>query len=157
MFDLQRVFHTGLLVHDLHAAMDHYGQALNLRWARPFIFESLPLWTPKTGLQHLRVQVTYSIAGPHHLEIVVGPKGSHYDSDLHSGFHVGCWVDDVRAEVVDLQRGGWAVVAAGATPEDGWGTFVFLEPPGGGLTVELVSTELLPGFERWWAGADSLT
>jgi predicted enzyme related to lactoylglutathione lyase len=156
MMDYQRIFHTGLLVRDLGAAMDHYGRTLNLTWARPFTFEALPLWTPKTGLQHLRLEVTYSIEGPQHLEIQVGPKGSHYDPGLHSGFHVGCWVDDVRAEVTAMQREGWQVVAAGATPEDGWGTFVYLEPPGGGLTVEIVSIELQPMLQRWWAGAESL-
>lgn len=156
MFDFQRIFHTGLLVRDLRAAMDHYGQTLNLTWAKPFTFEALPLWTPRTGLTQLRLEVTYSVEGPHHLEIQVGPKGSHYDPELHSGFHVGCWVDEVPAEVAAMQRQGWSVVAAGAAPEDGWGSFVYLDPPGGGLTVELVSIELLPRFERWWAGADSL-
>ena len=156
VFDYQRIFHTGLLVRDIRTAMDHYGRTLNLTWATPFTFEALPLWTPAAGLHQLRIEVTYSIEGPQHLEIVTGPKGTHYDSDLHSGFHVGCWVDDVRAEVAAMRSRGWRVAAAGAMPEDGWGTFVFLEPPGGGLAVELVSAELLPKFERWWAGADSL-
>ena len=55
-----------------------------------------------------------------------------------------------------LFASGNADQAAGATPEDGWGTFVYLQPPGGGLTVELVSIELRPKLESWWAGADSL-
>lgn len=156
MFDYQRIFHTGLLVRDLRAAMGHYGQTLGMTWAEPFTFEALPLWTPGAGLQQLRIEVTYSIEGPQHLELVIGPKGTRYDPELHSGFHVGCWVDDVRAEVAAMQHRGWQVSAAGATPEDGWGTFVFLEPPGGGLTVELVSVELLPKLEQWWAGTGSL-
>ncbi len=156
MFDFQKVFHTGLLVPDLSAAMDHYGRTLNLRWAKPFTFESLALWTPADGLHHLRLEVTYSIEGPQHLEIQTGPRGSYYDPALSTGYHVGVWVDDVPAEVAAMQAQGWTVSAAGAAPEDGWGTFVYLEPPGGGLRVELVSKELQPVFDRWWGGANGL-
>jgi len=157
MLDFQRVFHTGLLVHDLEEGMAQYGEALNLEWAKPFTFEALPLWTPGTGLQHLRLEVTYSTRGPQHLEIMIGPKGSFYDPDLGIGFHhVGYWVDDVREEVQGMQHKGWSVVAAGDVPEEGWGTFVYLTPPGGGLVVEFVSTSLMPALNRWWNGADTL-
>lgn len=153
MIDYQGIFHTGHLVHDLKQGMEHYGKGLGLGWCKPFTFEALPLWTPEQGLQHLRLEVTYSDKGPQRLEIQVGPKGSYYDPDLRSGFHIGVWVDDIKAEVAALRTQGWTVTAAGATPDEGWGTFVYLVPPGGGLTVELVSTEIRPTLERWWNGA----
>lgn len=156
MIDFQRMFHTGLLVPDLAWGMEHYGRTLGLKWAKPFTFEELPLWTPADGLHHLRLEVTYSTQGPQHLEIQVGPEGTYYDPRRRSGYHVGVWVDDVAAEVAGLQAQGWQVEAAGATPEEGWGTFVYLQPPGGGLTVELCSVVLQPMFDKWWGGADSL-
>jgi len=156
MIDFQRIFHNGLLVPDLAWGMDHYGRTLGLDWAKPFTFDALPLWTPGEGLHELRLEVTYSKQGPQHLEIQVGPTGSYYDPKLRSGFHVGVWVDDVPAGVAAMQAQGWEVEAAGAPPEEGYGTFVYLHPPGGGLVVELCSSVLLPAFERWWAGAETL-
>ncbi|MFA7586546.1 MAG: VOC family protein [Novosphingobium sp.] len=154
--DFQRKFHTGLLVRDLPKAMEEYGAALGVTWATPYTFEALPLWTPERGLHHVRLNVTYSVEGPQHLEIQVGEKGSFYDPELGSGFHVGIWVDSLVDETNTLQADGWQVVAAGGAPEDGYGLFVYLQPPGGGLLVELVSTELQPVFASWWAGEGSL-
>lgn len=154
MIDFQKIFHTGYLVPDLDLAMQHYGVALGLNWAKPFTFEELPLWTPGEGLHHLRLEVIYSTEGPHHLELQKGPAGSYYDPVLRSGHHVGIWVEDVAAAVGHQQAHGWTVQAAGTSPEDGYGAFVYLEPPGGGLTVELVSTDLRPVLESWWNGGE---
>lgn len=156
MIDFQRLFHTGLLVPDLRQAMDHYGRALNLTWAKPFVFEALELWTPEQGVQRLRLEVTYSREGPQRLEIQRGPSGSFYDPALRSGFHLGVWVDELPGEVAAMQAQGWHAIAAGGAPAAGWGSFVYLQPPDGGLVVELVSTALRPTLERWWGGADGL-
>lgn len=156
MFDFQKQFHTGLVVPDLSRAMEEYGKALNLTWAKPFTFEALPIWTPETGLQHVRLEVTYSVEGPQHLEIQTGEAGSFYDPARGSNFHVGYWVEDLPAEIETMLSRGWKVLGAGAAPEDGYGTFAYVEQPGGGLRVELVSTVLLPTFENWWAGGEGL-
>lgn len=154
--DLQRQFHSGQLVRDLPTAMDYYSRALGLTFATPFTFEALPLWMPERGLHHLRLSVTYSTQGPQHLEIQVGEPGSFYDPELTDGAHIGIWVDDLVAEVQGLIAQGWALTAAGAAPEDGFGAFAYLVPPGGGPMVELVSIELQPVFDRWWAGEGTL-
>ena len=44
---------------------------------------------------------------------------------------------------------GWRVLAAGASPEAGYGLICYLTPPSGGLVIELVSTDLEPVISEW--------
>ena len=41
------------------------------------------------------------------------------------------------------------VLAAGASPEAGYGLICYLTPPSGGLVIELVSTDLKPVISEW--------
>lgn len=153
MIDYQQQFHTGFLVGNLEDAMDLYARSLGLRWASPYTYEALNLWTPERGAHQIRLDVAYSIDGPQHLEIQVGPSGSIYDVNLHSGHHVGYWVEDVTAASRQLVDCGWTPVVAACSPEDGFGGFAYFRPPHEGLLVEVVSTAARPRFENWWNGA----
>ena len=153
MIDYQRLFHTGFIVRDVKAAMDHYGAAMGVTWATPRLLDPLPLWRPG-GVEKVRLEYVYSREGPQHIELLCGSPGTYYDPALHHGFHVGVWTDDVGAETADLAAKGWTVLAAGAAPEDGYGVFSYLQPPGGGMVVELVNAAALPSFELWWAGTE---
>lgn len=153
MFDYQRLFHTGFLVNDLRQEMARYSEALGLRWATPYVYEALNLWTPERGEHQIRLEVAYSIDGPQHVEIQVGPAGTFYDPALQTGHHVGFWVDSVRDEVEALIARGWALVCSGASPQKGYGGFSYLRPPGEGMMVEVASIAAKPRFENWWNGA----
>lgn len=153
MFDYQRMFHTGFIVHDLKLEMARYSEGLGLRWATPYVYEALNIWTPDRGEHQIRLEAVYSIEGPQHLELLVGPPGSPYDPAAHTGHHVGFWVSDVRATVEPLLSQGWSVVLSGASPERGFGGFTYLRPPGAGMMVEVVSEAARPRLENWWAGA----
>lgn len=153
MIDYQRLFHTGLLVSDLETSMAVLGRSLGLSWAEPYRFENLPFWTPETGTREIELLVTYSRQGPQHLELIQGAADGFYAPSGDPGtHHVGVWVDDVAAEVALLEQQGWTPVAAGGGPGQGYGTFAYLSHPDGKLLLELVSSELLPAFENWWAG-----
>jgi catechol 2,3-dioxygenase-like lactoylglutathione lyase family enzyme len=153
MIDYQRLFHTGFIVGDMREAMDHYGATMGVTWAAPRVIEAMRLWRPTGAFEDLRLEYVYSAEGPQHIELLRGSAGSYYDPATQHGFHVGIWVDDVGAETEGLLAKGWTIRAAGAGPEDGYGHFSYLLPPGGRMVVELVSQALLPGFEEWWAGA----
>jgi len=153
MIDYQRLFHTGFIVGDLREGMDRYGASMGVTWAAPRVIEAMRLWRPSGEFEQLRLEYVYSAEGPQHIELLRGSAGSYYDPATEHGFHVGVWVDDVGAETEGLLARGWAIRAAGAGPEDGYGNFSYLAPPNGGMVVELVSQALLPGFEAWWAGA----
>lgn len=152
MFDLQRIFHTGMAVADLPGTQAAMNAALGLEWSPVRSFDPLPFWTPEEGTHEVSVLATYSRGGPHHLELVQG-TGAFYDPDrAPDARHVGVWVDDLRSEAERLIALGWQTVAAGAAPEDGFGLIAYLRPPIHGLLVELVSTDLKPTIDEWMAG-----
>lgn len=152
MFDLQRIFHTGMVVADLAAAQASIGTAMNLDWSPVRNFDPLPFWTPAEGVHEVSVIACYSRPGPHHFELVQG-TGAFYDTaSAGDSRHIGVWVDDLRAEAERLIGLGWQPVAAGAAPEDGFGLIAYLRPPLPGLLVELVSTDLKPTIDEWVNG-----
>lgn len=150
MIDFQRIYHTGMAVSDIHASAAQLGQDLNLEWAPLRVFDPLPFWTPEKGSHSIKVTATYSRQGPQHLELVQGPVGSFYDPALLPDCrHIGVWVDDLPGEIAVLVARGWKVLAAGAAPEQGYGTLAYIAPPMPGLLVELVSTQLLDAITEW--------
>ncbi len=151
-FDWQAVYHVGIRVLQMDAAMASIGTALGLRWGTP-IERDQPWWSPASGPAVARLRFTYSTAGPQYVELLQGSAGSVWDARDGRGpgtHHVGLWVDDVAATTEHLVAGGWVLEAANAAPDDGYGMFSYVRSPDGVL-VEPVSTELRPGLERWLA------
>ena len=152
MIDLQRFHHYGMTVADIDAAQALFATTLNVRFAPVRTFNPFPFWTPEAGSHVVNVSATYSIEGPVRLELVEG-TGPFYDPRrAPDARHVGVWVDDVAAEAGALTAAGWATVASGAAPEDGWGVIAYLTPPIPGLLIELISTTLKPSVDEWTAG-----
>jgi len=65
--------------------------------------------------------------------------------------HIGVWSDDVPGDAERCLAAGWTVAAAAKAPEDGFGAFVYVQPPSG-LIVELVIAAAEPRFVDWWNG-----
>ena len=150
MFEMQRIFHTGIVVDDIEKAKAEIGASLNLTWTPVRVFDSLVLWTPERGLFEIRNKADYSRQGPHHLEICEGPKGSFYDpAILPHGRHIGVWVDDLRQETDELLENGWRLLAANGTPDDDYGVITYMAPPTAAFVVELVATKLKPMIDTW--------
>jgi lactoylglutathione lyase len=151
MLDHSQLFHIGIRVTDIEAAMAEVGAQSGVTWAsvqdRP-----MSVWLPGSGPIELQLALTYSVEGPVHLELLQGPTGSIWDADDGSGaHHFGYWSEDVRADTELLLADGWALELAAAAPADGYGRFTYVRSPSGYL-VEPVSTASKPRFERWWAG-----
>lgn len=155
MIDYQRLFHIGIRVPDLDAAIDELGSGLGVTWAEARENPAQTLWTPEHGLQQLHLKYVYSAEGPQHIELLEGPAGSFWDGREDSGaHHVGLWVDSVTNETDALVAAGWTLVGAQRDPGDGggYGVFSYVQPPSG-LIVELVDSAVLAHFEQWWGGA----
>ena len=151
MIDFERLFHTGVRVPDLDKARAELGASLGLTWATPVEWQQ-PVWTPEAGTRTFPLRFTYSCEGPMHVELLDGAPGSPWDAgDAPGAHHLGVWVDDVPSEVDAVVAAGWRIVAAAASPEEGFGTFAYLAPPAG-LIVEVVAARAKPRFEAWWAG-----
>jgi catechol 2,3-dioxygenase-like lactoylglutathione lyase family enzyme len=155
VIDYQRLFHVGVRVPDLAAAMNEIGTAMDVTWAEPRENPAQTLWTPDGGAQEIHLKYTYSAEGPQHIELLEGPPGTFWDGREASGtHHVGVWADDVQDETDRLVSLGWTLIGAQHDPNggNGVGVFTYLQPPSG-LIVELVDAAVLPHFETWWSAA----
>lgn len=151
MIDYQRLYHTGIRVPDLDAAMAEMGEGLGVTWAEVRETEAQDVWTPAEGLRQVPLRYVYSCEGPQHVELLESSPGSPWHAGDQPGVHhVGVWVDDVTAETQRCLDLGWQVAAAQASPDDGYGLFTYVVPPSGPI-IELVSAAIEPIFEEWWA------
>jgi catechol 2,3-dioxygenase-like lactoylglutathione lyase family enzyme len=152
-FDYQAgLFHVGVRVPDLDAAMLDLTAGLGITWA-PVVEREQPVWTPGEGSYTLRLRFTYSCEGPQHIELLQGPAGSVWDGVAGPGVHHhGIWTDDVAAETERLVAVGWTLELAGRAPEEGYGSMTYVRSPSGFL-LEPVTSAVRPRFERWWSGA----
>lgn len=152
---IQKVFHHGLIVPDVRAAMDGLSRDLGLDWADLRPFDPLRVWLPGEGEGWAEAQltVTYSRQGPVHFELIEMVPGCAYEPLLAvSRAHLGVWVDDVGAEVEALLAQGWRLILAGASPEHRYGQMAYLVRDNGPV-VELVGEPLRPMIESWIGGA----
>jgi catechol 2,3-dioxygenase-like lactoylglutathione lyase family enzyme len=151
MLDHSRLFHIGIRVTDIAAAMTDVGTYGAVTCAsvqdRP-----MSVWVPGSGPAELQLALTYSVEGPVHLELLEGPAGSIWDgNDGPGAHHFGYWSDDVRTDTEQMLAGGGTLELAATSPEEGYGRFTYVRLPSGYL-VEPVSIASKPRFERWWAG-----
>ena len=152
MFDFGRVFHSGVRVRDIDAAMAELGEPLAITWATVQHDPARSVWTPEGGLEHVVLTFVYSCEGPQHVELLQGAVGSVWDCGDSPGLHhVGVWSDDVAGEVERFRAAGWSVTAAADSPDAGYGSFAYVQSPSGSL-VELVTAAAQPRFQAWWAG-----
>ncbi len=154
MIDYQRLYHTGIRVPDIDAAMDEMGELLGVTWATVQYTPGQSVWTLEKGLEAVELQFVYSCEGPQHVELLQGQARTIWDGRDEPGVHhVGLWVDDVGAETERCLDAGWRLAAAGASPDDGYGAFTYVVPPSGPI-IELVWSAVQPRFEEWWAGGN---
>ena len=151
MIDYTLAYHHGVRVPDLDEAMDEVGESLGITWCAPQDREQ-NVWLPDRGVTTVPLRFTYSAEGPQHVELLQGAPGSIWDGRDQPGVHhIGVWCDDVAGETRRLLDRGWTLQLAQASPDDGFGAFVYVQPPSG-LIVELVWSGIRPMFERWFAG-----
>jgi catechol 2,3-dioxygenase-like lactoylglutathione lyase family enzyme len=149
------VFHMGIRVADLAAAQQELTQALGVGWTKP---ATIPMkgWEAGKGAVSYDLTISFSKEGPVHIELLYGSPGSYYDvSNGGAGLHhIGVWVDDVKKVSDKLVNQGYEVELAGASPEDGYGSFTYIRSPGGVLfEPESGLHGSKERFERWYAGA----
>ena len=152
--DWGEVFHMGIRVADLAAAQRELTESIGVRWTTP---ATIPMkaWAPDTGFQSYDLTISFTVEGPVHIELLHGSPGSYHDvrgggAGLH---HIGVWVDDVATANQDLVSQGYTVELAGASPEEGYGSFTYVRSPGGVLfEPESGRSGARERFERWYAG-----
>lgn len=147
------LFHIGIRVPDLEAAMVEIGESHGVEWtsvrASPF-----RVWEPGTGYAEYPLSLVFSRRGPCRLELLEGVPGSHWDGrNVPGPHHLGVWVDSVADEVERLLARGWTLEFAAASPDEGFGRFAYIRSPEGVL-FEPVDVANRERFEQWWAGGE---
>jgi catechol 2,3-dioxygenase-like lactoylglutathione lyase family enzyme len=136
---IPRLFHTGVVVDDLEAAMAAFTAAFGCRWDAINHYE-IEIELPD-GLELHEWRSAYVLDGPHFIEFSEQIRGRFF-TDAGPGIprsnHLGVWVDDLDAEVARLRGLGFqllmrAPAGAGVQP-----LVAFMGVPGGGMAVELV-------------------
>jgi hypothetical protein len=145
------LFHTGVVVNDLAAAMDHHSKLLGLEWASPVEHRRTYRGVDRDHDAHLKV--SYSMGAGHHVELIEQKEGSVFRSgDAFRAHHLGFWTDSLEADTASLVANGYRLLFYGFNASGNVYGETFLEPPEGGLLVELLDERRRPDVERWCSG-----
>jgi catechol 2,3-dioxygenase-like lactoylglutathione lyase family enzyme len=142
------LYHVGLTVPDLHAAMERYSEAFGFGWAT--VKESTHAVVVDGEARQAQIAVTYSRQGPPYLELIEERQGAIWGADGLALTHVGFWAEDVGAAMRVLDASGVSV-RVHADPIDGRPVRYSYHQFGGGLWIELVHTSFEEDLTDWIA------
>ncbi len=149
-----RLYHTGVIVDDLDRATQSMRGALGLKWAPPKV-STVPLRGPD-GVQDREVRFTYSLEGPHFIELLEQINPAPY-VNLSGGrrvHHVGYFTEDLVAASAHLESSGYPCELSGVGDDGQVARATFhSNPDAPGLWIELVSSEIAGEIEGWIAEA----
>lgn len=144
----ENLYHMGLVVPDLAAAMAQLSEQLGLMWApvREFPVRVVEGGRPPVELS---VPATYSQQGPPYFELIQatgqGLWSTAYAGQLH---HLGLFVDDVAAEVQRLEAIGFVTEMVGVQPDGSFGGPVYLRNSLG-VRIELGGPQAREMVRAW--------
>ena len=105
------LYHVGVLVNDIEAAMAHFGAELGLTFNEPRVIRLDDLEEAGQPAPARDLKVVYSVEGPPYLELIEAQEGGvwghHHGEGLH---HIGSYHDDLAGRVAQL-------IEAGTPPE----------------------------------------
>ena len=140
-------FHAGIVVDDRTATQADLTELFGYEWCAP-ISVSIPVELP-TGSMVLDLTFAYSMTTPR-LEVIQSVPETLWTPVPGSGIHhLGYWCDDVAAESALLAQRGYVAEATGAGTE-GASSWAYHRGPDG-PRIEIVSRQLQPGLEQYWA------
>lgn len=140
-------YHVGIVVDDVDAAMETYGQLFGMQWGHRM---AATLAVELDGVRRdLPMDAVYSRSGPVRVELVKAQPGTIWatGSGTH---HIGFWCDDVVATGDQLAAAGYPMAAA-LFPDPNGPYAIAMHRGPQGLYVEIVSSFLRPFMEPLWA------
>ena len=139
------VYHFGLVVPDLAAAVEQYSSALGFSFAKA---RKIPLPVLVDGRQRsVELLATYSTGGPPHLELIEELSGSTWAADALGMNHMGFWAKDMAAAMARLEAHGMPCRVRGtATPPR-----MSYHQAGSGVWIELVDHLVRDSLDAWLA------
>jgi hypothetical protein len=138
------MYHVGLVVPDVGAAMTQYGEALGFTWSA--VGDTTLDVLVDGEARQARIAATYSLEGPPYLELVEERSGAVWAAGALGLQHVGLWTDDLEGSVTRLDAAGLPGRVR-HLPREGQPALFSYHDGGLGLWWELVSTAFRPRLE----------
>ncbi|CPR10941.1 bleomycin resistance protein [Mycobacterium bohemicum DSM 44277] len=137
------LYHTGIVVPDLGAAMARMSALAGYRWIRPLTY-TLPFRTA-AGVREFTSSVVYSVQGPH-IELVQEVAGSPWTAAPgRSVHHLGYFADDLTATAKTLERNGFRFEMTADVPGSELAMFAYYVDDFG-TRIEIVDRAIFPDF-----------
>lgn len=140
------LFHVGVVVPDLRAAVGDYSAALHLEFAE--VHRVLTDVTVDGTRRQAELLLTYSKAGPAHLELIEEVAGETWAADSLGLNHLGFWATDLKQAAHRLEASGFRERVRDATVPPR----MTYHQSSQGVWVELVDVGLVrSGLLEWLA------
>ena len=140
------LYHTGIIVPDLDAAMARLSALAGYRWITPLSY-TLPFRTA-TGTRELTSTIVYSVQRPH-VELLQEVPGSPWTAAPgNSVHHLGYFTDDLADTAELLESNGFTFEMTADVPGQDLALFAYYVDPFG-TRVEIVDRALFPDFSAF--------
>ena len=131
------MYHVGVVVPDVRAAMAQYSEALGFTWSA--VGDTTLDVLVDGRARQARIAATYSLEGPPYLELVEERSGAVWAAGALGLQHVGLWTDDLDGSVARLDAAGLPGRVR-HLPGEGQPSLFSYHDGGAALWWELVST-----------------
>lgn len=139
------LYHVGVVVPDVRAAMEQYSALLGMTWTR--LGDSTLSVLVDGERRQARIAATYSQQGPPYLELVEELSGGVWATGALGLHHVGLWTDDLEGSVRRLEQAGMPGRVRHAPAEGEPALFSYHEASPG-MWWELVGEAFRPRLQR---------
>jgi len=137
------LYHTGIVVPDLDAAMARLSALAGYRWIKPLSY-TLPIRTV-TGSHELTSTIVYSVQSPH-VELLQEVPGTPWTAAPGNAVHhLGYFTDDLAGAARELERNGFTFEMTGDVPGSELAMFAYYLDSAG-TRIEIVDRALFPDF-----------
>ncbi|OBH02593.1 bleomycin resistance protein [Mycobacterium sp. E2699] len=137
------LYHTGIVVPDLDAAMARLTALAGYRWIKPMTY-TLPFRTA-SGVHELTSTVVYSLQSPH-VELVQEVPGSPWTAAPGNAVHhLGYFSDNLAESAQALEANGFTLEMTAEVPGSDLALFAYYTDAFG-ARIEIVDRGLFPDF-----------
>jgi Glyoxalase/Bleomycin resistance protein/Dioxygenase superfamily len=139
----ENLYHTGIVVPDLDAAMAHYSTLAGYEWINPLSY-TLPFRTA-TGVHELTSTIVYSLQSPH-LELVQEVPGTPWTAAPGNAVHhLGYFTDNLADSARVLESSGFTFEMTAAVSDSELALFAYYVDAFG-TRIEIVDRALFPDW-----------
>ena len=140
----QDLYHTGIVVADLDAAMARLTALAGYQWITPLSY-TLPFRTAAAGTHEFTSTIVYSLQSPH-IELIQEVSGSPWvAAPGNSVHHLGYFTDNLADTARSLQDNGFKFEATAAVSQSELSLFAYYVDAFG-TRIEIVDRALFPDW-----------